>query len=376
MPDQLKNALIGIFALAGLAILGFIILFLHPQTGDERQTLIVRFADIDKITPGTRVNFAGKPVGEVAAIEEISSPRDQRIHGNLIYPYQLVLKIDSHIKVYNSDEISVHTSGLLGERSVAITPKHPKKGVELRQVTDKDILYAAEAISLEETFAEFHDFAQKAEAVIDGVLDQLQDIRRNKIWDNLGETTKNLADITSELNVPSNWKEMLANFTAFSGKINHAAENIVDISGRTVKGEGTLGRVIYRDDLYLQLKSVLSKGTTIMDDINHYGLLFQNDKGWQRLRARRMNLLQKLQNPAEFQNFFNDELDTISTSLARVSEVLNMTYCVCPPEDLLCDRDFESLFADLLRRVESLGENIKMYNQQLVSEHEQAGCCP
>ena len=118
----------------------------------------------------------------------------------------------------------------------------------------------------------------------------------------------------------------------------------------------------------------MSKAETIMDDINHYGLLFNNDKGWQRLRARRMNLLVKLENPAEFYNFFNDEVNRISTSLSRVTSVLNDTYGFCAPPDLLCDPCFESVFADLLRRIEGLEENIKLYNQQLVSEREK--CCP
>jgi phospholipid/cholesterol/gamma-HCH transport system substrate-binding protein len=63
MPDQAKNILIGIFVIVACAIIVFVLMFLHPSVGDESRLLRVRFANIDKITLGTRVNFAGKPVG-------------------------------------------------------------------------------------------------------------------------------------------------------------------------------------------------------------------------------------------------------------------------------------------------------------------------
>jgi phospholipid/cholesterol/gamma-HCH transport system substrate-binding protein len=141
-----------------------------------------------------------------------------------------------------------------------------------------------------------------------------------------------------------------------------------------VAGEGTLGQLLVKDDLYLRVTSVMSKAETLMDDVNHYGLLYQNDPHWQRLRARRMNLMYKLRCPQEFRNFFEDEIDEINTSLSRVYMVLEgSSSCYCDP-DLLCQPGFEKLFADLLRRINGLAENIKLYNQTLVELHEECTC--
>jgi phospholipid/cholesterol/gamma-HCH transport system substrate-binding protein len=375
MPDEIKNGLIGLFVIAGLAILVFIILFLHPQTGDEGQTLYVRFTDIDKVNVGTRVTFAGRPVGEVVEIRDVPSPREERFVDDWIYPYELVLKIDSKVRVYNSDQISARTSGLLGERSVAITPKHAKPDVVLVQVTDKDVLFATDPTTIEEVFDRFTTFANKADNVLDGVMEQLDEIKNQKIWPNLGKTAQNIADITTALNIPTDWKDTLTNAKSFTQKADTAAGNFITFSQRLNEGEGTMNRLINNDDLYLRATAFMSKADVLMDDINHYGVLFHNDKGWQRLRARRMNLLQKLQSPAEFRNYFNDEIDMISTSLTRVSTVLEETFCLFPPEELLCDRNFESLFADLLRRISGLEESIKMYHQQMMSEYERSECC-
>ncbi len=401
MPDQMKNALIGVFVVSALAILGFTLMFLHPRTSDEGQLLHVRFANIDKITVGTYVTFGGKPVGKVVKISEVESPRTEKYFGDKVYTYELLLAVDSKVHVYNSDEVSLRTSGLLGERSVAISPRKPKKGIKLRIVGPDDIIYATEAGSLEETFAEFNTFAERAEETFDALLDMLEDIKQHNVWEYIGKTAENLSDITTALNSPDDWSDMLSNFRGFSEKANRLADRVGDswdsvdevlgnfskfsedfvtvasnargLTDRTNRGEGTLGRLFVKDDFYLQANALMSKGETIMDDINHYGILFHNDPHWQRLRARRMNIMTELRCPQEFHNFFNDEIDQISTSLTRVYNVLADTQCACPPEDLLCDRHFVKLFGDLLRRIKGLEENIELYNQQLIDLHEN-GC--
>lgn len=375
MADELKNALIGLFVIAGLAVLVFIILFLHPQTGDEGQTLYVRFTDIDKVNVGTRVTFAGRPIGEVVEIRDVPSPREEHFVDDWIYPFELVLKIDSKTRVFNSDQIAVRTSGLLGERSVAIIPKHARPDVVPIQLSDKDVLFATDPTTVEEVFGRFISFSNKADAVLDNINEQLDEIKRQQLWDNLGTAFRNVAELTTELNVPGEWTAVVNNVKAATQNAVDAATHFKTFGGNLSSSEGTLHRIVNNDDLYLGLTAIMAKANTLMDDINHYGVLFHNDKGWQRLRARRMNLLQKLQCPQEFSNFFNDEVDMINTSLTRVAAVLEETFCQCPPEELLGDARFSGLFADLLRRINGLQESIKMYQVQMIDNYENSECC-
>lgn len=402
MPDQVKNALIGIFMLAAVAMLVFIMMFLRPDVGDQGNTLRVRFANIDKVTVGTRVTFAGKPVGEVISIKEVEGPRSEKYYGNLVYTYELELVLDSSIEVYNSDEIALRTSGLLGERSVAITPHKPGRGQRLKAVTNEDLLYAQEGGSLEETFAEFNDFAKRAEEVFDAIIDQLDEIKKNDLWENIGNTARNLSDITTSLNSPTEWSELLTNMRNFSEKASNLADRVTDswddvdetidnfvvmsedlvamaadgkeISTKIVDGEGTVGKLVEDDDLYLRVTGIMSKANTLMDDVNHYGILFHNDPHWQRLRARRRNLMQKLSTPQEFRNFFNDEVNQVSTALSRVNSVVECSLNAYPGGTLFCDHEFRQLFNNLLLRIEALEGDIKMYNEQLIAEYER-GCC-
>jgi phospholipid/cholesterol/gamma-HCH transport system substrate-binding protein len=380
MADQAKNILIGLFVVAAGAVIIFILLFLHPTAGDEAKILRVRFANIDKISVGTRATFAGKPIGEVVSIHEIPEAIDHRIdrHGH-VYVYEVILRVDSTVNVYDSDEITAKTSGLFGEKSVAIIPIAPKPGKPLKLMNDQ-IIYADESGSVEEALKELRTVGQKLDIVLDGLVDALEDVRKQKIVEKIGDITGNVRDITHALNVPEKWSGILDNAHTLTNRALQSW-NTVDVAlnntkqltedGKTLianinQGEGSLGKILVRDDLYLQVKAIMSKMNTVADDVNHYGILFHLDKGWQRLRARRMNLLFTLSTPQEFRNYFNDEVDMISTSLSRVSMILDQTACYCPPYELIQDNEFGKVFSELLRRVAELEESLLMYNQQMI----------
>lgn len=357
MQDQMKNMLIAIFIITALAIIVFMVIFLHPYTGDEGQILHVRFTDIDKVSVGTRVTFAGKPVGEVTKISVLPEVRLGRTEkkGD-VYVYELTLAVDSNLKVYNSDKVSLRTSGLLGEKSISIDPEPIKPGEKLRLVND-EIIYAEGTGSVEDTFNEFKEVADKFDKVLELITEALQELKDRGMWENIANTADNISEITARLS--ERWNDVDDTIVSLS----EAASNTKNITERIHTGEGTLGRIVSSDDLYLRTNSILSKGETAMDDINHYGILFHLDKGWQRLRARRLNLMQKLRTPQEFRNFFNDEINQISTSISRVSMVLDKSECYpC----LMDDCEYQKVFAELMRRVESLEENVKMFNIQTV----------
>ncbi len=357
MTDQTKNLLIGIFVVTALAIVVFMVLFLHPYAGDEGVIMRVRFTDIDKVTVGTRVTFAGKAVGEVVKIQVLDEVRLGRTeHKGDVYVYELTLAVDSSLKVYNTDKISLRTSGLLGEKSISIDPEPVKPGQELRLVND-EILYADGTGSVEDTFEEFKEVADRFDAALDLIIDTLQELKDKHVWDNLANVVENASEITSRL--AEKWDDVDDTIT----NIQETSANARDISQKIIDGEGTIGKLVSNDDLYLKTSALFSKGETIMDDMNHYGLLYHLDKGWQRLRARRLNLMQKLQTPQEFRNYFNDEINQVSTSLSRVSMVIDQT------EGYPClmeNREYQKVYSELLRRVQDLEEALKMYNIQVV----------
>jgi len=394
MPASIKNILIGIFVITAIGIIIFILLFLHPSVGDNAKTLHVRFNDIDKVNVGTRVTFAGKPVGEVISIHELPDARiNRKTKNGDIYVYELVLKVDSGVDVFNTDVISLRTSGLLGERNIEISPQPLKQGEELKRV-ESEMLYAVAAVSVEDTMKQIGTLSDKFNLVLDDFHDMMSELKRDEIIAKFNKSVDNVVDVTTALNQPEKWNQVLANLLTITERVNilsnranqswmtvdqtinefyataqnadsftQKANQIID---NTLQGKGTLGQLFVGDDLYLRLKSILHKGEVIMNDMNNYGLLFHLDKRWQRLQGRRLHLLEKLSNPNEFSKYFNQEMNQISSSLSRVSLVLSESEC--SPQALMNNQHFTQRFSELLRQVDNMEETLKLYNEQIVSQ--------
>ena len=216
--------------------------------------------------------------------------------------------------MFNTDTVYARTSGLLGEKWVEIAPGHLKKGMTLTNLNDQ-IIYAQDTGSVDDCFKEFSKLSCKIDTALNSLISVLKEIKDKETIKKINSTLDSTNLFLTRLN--SKWGCIDDTLT----QINQTTCNLNTLSCHVTRGEGCLGKLFCGDELYLRTSSIMSKAETIMDDINHWGLLFHLDKGWQRLRARRMNLLTKLRTPQEFRNFFNDEVNQISTSLSRVSMV-------------------------------------------------------
>ncbi len=395
MGEQTKNMLIGVFVVAACFLVVSLIMFLKPSVGDGKETIYVRFSNINKINVGTRVMFAGKPIGEVVAIEEIYDARNAPSTDMLgrIYFYQLTLKIDSHVKVYDTDEISIQTSGLLGEKSIAITPKPAPKGVTPQLVTNQPI-YAESVDPIENALYELTDLANHFEITLNEVNRWIQ-----KNGDDLGNAVRSFGSAMDEVKATAksaNDLQLLPEIKTGVQQFNHTMADVQDAiaqlneggvfanAGAVVKnlqsasqsfdligkdiadGKGTLGKLINEEDLYLRLNAVMSKANTLMNDVNHYGLLFHLNKSWQRQRAQRMTVLNALDTPQGFKNYFETEVDDINTAMSRLSMLIDRAEISSEKEMILSNEQFSKDFAELLRQADALADNLRLYNQQLV----------
>jgi phospholipid/cholesterol/gamma-HCH transport system substrate-binding protein len=403
ITDKIKNILIGLFFVAAVTIAISMILFLEPAIGDGKKHLRVRFTNISGIAIGTRVTFAGKPVGEVLHIHEIKEARNGAPDdAGRFYFYELVLKTDSSVEIYSSDEIAVGSTGLMGEKSVAI---RPKQGKEARIITD-EIIYASSIDPFENTLNQMTKTAGRIEKTVDR-FDQWLAFNAEPLSHTiqtlgsaLGRIDHTLAAVDQQKIVPalhdaidllnSNLQSIQSSFQEdqLLYKIGSLTENL-DTAARLFNdegapairylhqiardmatGSGTLGRFIARDDFYLQISSLLSKADTLMNDINHYGILFQYDKHWQKSRTKKANLLKALDTPKEFRNYFEGEIDAVTTSLGRLSELLERAEGMDEKTKIAESEYFKKQFAILLRSAQSLTDTIKLYNEGLMVQSE------
>lgn len=395
MAEASKNIIIGIFVLAAIVVLVWLVLFIHPSPGDTSQLISVRFSNIEKIQVGTRVTFAGEPVGKVERIvNHFNGSSNPRATDDPMYFFEVILAIDSHVRVYDTDLFTTKMTGLFGERVVAIIPRRPPKGKETQLVTQGVILYAKSEDQVDQALGDLVAVAGKMGSTFDKLSDLIDSNAEgiqhaihtfDQSMDAMGTTfrTVNESDVIGsvgsafegiglvmeilendlrELEEEGFWKhtaEMMAQLAS-------AGANIEAITASLRQGRGTLGRLLGSDDLYLELQSLLSKAGTMMNDVNHYGLLFHQNRRWQRDRTQRANLLAALEHPRSFRNYFDQEVDAIATSLSRVSILLEEARCSRSGQALLCDPCIGKEFATLMRHVQILQEELGHYNEMLV----------
>lgn len=393
MNGSIKNMLVGVFILGAVAICIASILFLKPHVGDGKQTLYVRFSDIGSLNVGTRVLFAGKPVGEVVAMHEIHNAREQPTDQlGRVYFYQLTLKIDSGVRVYNTDEIAIATSGLLGEKSIAITPKAPPQGVAPILITHQpiyadsiDILqnalvdFSDLAASMEETFKQLTNWVKdhgeevattvrSAGAAMDEVRDLADTVNQSKLVHDIQAGVRSFHTVLTQ--VETSIKELEAkntfqNLGSTIQSLKSASHSVDLMANNMAQAKGTLGKLIGNDDLYLQMNAIMSKGNTLMNDVNQYGVLFHLNKQWQRTRLQRAHLISALEDPSSFRTYFENEIEGINSSMARLSKVLYTAEESPNRAQILKTAGFKQDFAELLRKANELSDNLQLYNQQL-----------
>ncbi|QVL56821.1 MAG: MCE family protein [Simkaniaceae bacterium] len=395
MIDYMKNMLIGLFVVVACALIVGIILFLEPSVGDGKETLVVRFSNVNGISLGTRVMFAGKPVGEVVAIEQIKQAREQPTDElGQVYFYQLILHVDSSVHVYNTDEITVQTSGLLGEKSIAIIPRSPPKGVKPTLITASTPIYAESVDPLESAFNELSQLSDKVEETLDKVIAWIDQNGQElgaaiqSFDDAMYEASIALAQVNKS-NLIGEVKSGIQNFSAAMRDVHYAFDQMNDddvfnnlgitmknassasvsfdnVMDNVAKGRGTVGKLFADDDTYLRVTAILSKLDTMMNDVNHYGFLFNLNKEWQRTRLKQATILNALNTPQNFRDYFNKEVDLINTSMSRLSMLVDRAENNPEREKIFETNLFQRDFAELMRRSQALYDNLKLYNEQLM----------
>ena len=395
MSDRLKNILIGSFILSALGILCVMVLFLKPTIGDGKKHITVRFANISGVGKGTRVTYAGRPVGEVWEVRETPNARLEAIDdAGRVFSWQLTLRIDSSVNAYTCDEIAVRTAGLMGEKSIGILPKAPPAG-QVPQLISDQVIYANSIDPFENTI----NLVGKTVARIDSLATKVDEwFGQNagslaRAAENFGGAAASfdtfltavqppLKDSLDAVRTSLSDEALLSRVSALIQEMHGAAEifntqgqdligNLNEITHELATGKGTVGKFIKGDDFYLRLTSLMNKGETLMNDVNHYGLLFQYNKGWQRSRTKKANLLNALDTPQEFKAYFEGEVDSITTSLGRIGDLLDRAETEGEKEKIVQNEGFKRDFVTLLRQVEGLSSTLKLFNQELVAKQDE-----
>lgn len=298
---QLKAFWLGLFIIASIILISWFLLFIRPTYGDGKQTLFVRFSNIEKVSLGTKVTYAGEAVGKVVEIREVFNARTLPSADSGYYFFELVLKIDSHVKVYDTDEIVLTTTGLLGEKSIAIIPcSNCGKG---KEIVEHEVLYAQSSSGLQDQLGQLGKLTTSADQLFKTLnnflvdnqnqlqktfvslehatnqLDQfLQIVQQDKLSLHVADAAVHLTkamDATFHMLDEVKDQNLIADLSSTSRHLSQITENIQN-------REGTLGKLIHDEELYLQMTAAFCQLRCLVEDIRNYGIFFHYNKQWQR----------------------------------------------------------------------------------------------
>ncbi|MCH9632455.1 MAG: hypothetical protein S4CHLAM6_07910 [Chlamydiae bacterium] len=384
LPGKIRTMIIGAFTVGGIAVVVWAIFFFKPSVGDNKQRLTVRFADIESIDIGTRVTYAGRPAGEVIAINQILNARSKQPDSfGLPYSYEVILALDSSVKVYSTDLIEMHTSGLLGEKSIAIIPQPFPPG-ETPKLIMGGVIYAQSADPLVGTLKSVAEAAAEVTRTL-GIVSEIIEDNKDQITSTIQNFSSTLEEVTN-LVYQANQLDIVGSFNRAAidiskmmnntnqlvdqvrssniiDKVDSAATNLVYITEQISDGKGTLGKLINDPTIYLEAVGLIDRVSTLIYDLNNYGLLFHRNSRWKAAQRARIQAIDSLQTPDAFKKAFEEEMDQINQSLDKVSDMIEKAEM--GDEEIVDSNEFKKYFYDLLNEVNRLQNLIELYNQKV-----------
>jgi len=304
---------VGLFTLISLLIA----LYMVFRTGDlrlDRQPgykVLVDFPDVAGLDVGDTVRVAGVEVGKVETIN---------LRENM---GRVALSIDHRVPLYEDATAQVETYGLLGDRYISIDPGHSKLPrvdpggkihsavspeeldalfAKLSEVADdiktvtttlRNVLGGEEGeLALREILENSRDLSKE---LVETVRQNQEDFRKitkqlalltretqgmvaenreavRKTLATAPETAENVRKITTDArrlfdDHYEDISETLTNLRAASLQLEASLKAMEQIAGQIRGGEGTLGKLVQDDALYVEAKSTLTEMRNLIEDL-------------------------------------------------------------------------------------------------------------
>jgi phospholipid/cholesterol/gamma-HCH transport system substrate-binding protein len=285
--------MLGLFVLVGLIILGGLII-LFGQVLELSQGTYEVTAYFDKVTglkPGTPVRLLGIDVGQV---------KDLRIRpgGDGV---ELTLLIHEDVNIPFDAKLTVLTEGLLGDNYL-----------EFSSGTGEPISHAGDAVIQGEAYMSPQEYLQDAVSGLKGTAEAYEDLARNlnkrltdeeffghlkeaartapEMMTSFKNTSDELQTLARKLNAEA--EDLSAGLKRLTGKvegqIEHQGSNLDDLTaglGQSIdslnktpaelheitesvrKGEGTVGGLMMRDEIYQQMLTTLERTERTMSEL-------------------------------------------------------------------------------------------------------------
>jgi len=222
MISQKYETVVGLFVVASLAVLLFMVLIVARQEGLWQDYISYQavFKNVGGLRKGSEVRLSGVTVGSV-------TDTTVRSDGKILVKFEVLEKYKDQLR--SDSQATIGSIGLLGDRSLELTAGSPDKPL----LPPDGLMAGTEQIDLQELLS-------KAAPSLDSI---------QKAFSNLSKITDDMSDPKGD------FKQALANIRGTFAKIN--------------EGEGTLGLLVSDPKLYKHVLETVTKAQNFIDNLNN-----------------------------------------------------------------------------------------------------------
>jgi phospholipid/cholesterol/gamma-HCH transport system substrate-binding protein len=275
---------VGVFVLAGLAILAIGIFYITGAGSiGPKYRLITYLPEVEGVSVGAPVSLDGVEVGNVETIRLNPHPEDAA------HSIQLVLRISKKFAsdIRTDSTASLITEGLLGNRYVEVS-----RGLTGEQMPNNGVLPGKQEAEMKEIMGRVGALADDMRAILDqarngnGSIGKL--INDPELYNNLNATAARLNGIAGSIQQGKGSVGKLLNSDELYTKVDSAVGNVNDVVEAVKDQKGTAGKLIYDPAVYDSTKTFLNNGNAILADARagkgSLGKIMNDDQLYNNLR--------------------------------------------------------------------------------------------
>ena len=317
-----KEQLVGIFLVITLFILTGAIVFI-AQGKDwfkKHEQYHTFFKEGYNLSPGSKVTLYHTKVGKVVKVR-LTEDNRVRVDWKILAKYASKMKEDTIA--------TVESPTIIGSEYIAILPGTTQSpllppGAEIMSTEKKALSDYMKEFKVEEKIEIFTGIMKN----IKEITDRLKDPEGGLLGalDNIKEMTARLKDPKGELFTSlDNIRHITAQLKDPKGELFQALDNLASISKTIKKGEGSVGRLLIKDDLYRKIEEEINRVDSVLGNIELTTtkiprIMDQAEKRLIDIKKPLTGLDNILKDVPEIMNTVKRELGAISDILSSVKE--------------------------------------------------------
>jgi phospholipid/cholesterol/gamma-HCH transport system substrate-binding protein len=262
---------VGIFVLAGLAILAVAIFYV---TGagflGPKYRLLTYLPEVEGLETGAPVRLDGVAIGNVQSIGLTPQPQDSA------HNITLVLRIDKKYQkeIRTDSTASLITEGLLGNRYVTIS-----RGLTGEVIAANGVVPGKEEAAMKQMVERGADLMQNLGALSDDLRGIVADVHKGNgtlgklmndpaLYNHLNSTAGKLDTVVSSIQRGQGTLGKLVASDEFYNKTSVAVDHLNNVLAAVQDQTGTMGKLVYDPAVYNSAQGLIDKGNTLLDGVN------------------------------------------------------------------------------------------------------------